>query len=229
MDRLQAELQRLFLSPDPAPPGQARAMVLGVSGPDSWDRLGKAWQGVQADLQLPAPGIAVSGTDAHQLWFSLAEPVPAARASAFLDALRRRYLAEVPPGRVAMAPSEAMPQAGALPPAQVAPGRWSAFVAHDLAALFAEEHWLDLEPTPEAQADLLSRLQCMRPADFARSLALAGPADAEPAPAARAAQQPDPRRFLLEVMNDHAVELQLRIEAAKALLPYCEGPAGARR
>jgi len=30
----------------------------------------------------------------------------------------------------------------------------------------------------------------------------------------------DPKGFLLGVMNDPAVELHLRIEAAKALLPY---------
>jgi len=30
-----------------------------------------------------------------------------------------------------------------------------------------------------------------------------------------------PRQFLLDVMNNPAVELHLRIEAAKALLPYC--------
>jgi len=33
----------------------------------------------------------------------------------------------------------------------------------------------------------------------------------------------DPRRFLLSVMNDSTAELQLRIEAAKALLPFFEG------
>lgn len=32
-----------------------------------------------------------------------------------------------------------------------------------------------------------------------------------------------PGCFLLQVMNDRAVEMQLRIEAAKALLPYFEG------
>lgn len=32
----------------------------------------------------------------------------------------------------------------------------------------------------------------------------------------------DPKRFLLEVMNDSTAELRLRIEAAKALLPYFE-------
>jgi hypothetical protein len=30
----------------------------------------------------------------------------------------------------------------------------------------------------------------------------------------------DPRRFLLSVMNNSTAELHLRIEAAKALLPY---------
>ena len=30
----------------------------------------------------------------------------------------------------------------------------------------------------------------------------------------------DPRRFLLDVMNNEAIEMHLRIEAAKALLPF---------
>lgn len=240
MDRLQSELQRLYLPPQAAASGQARAMMLGVAGSDSWVLLAPVWQAVQAELALPAPGIAVSGADAHQLWFSLAEPVPLARAAAFLEGLRRRHLAGVPPRRVALAPVEAAPQLPAVPPGQVAPGRWSAFVTQDLAALFAEEHWLDLEPTHEAQADLLSRLHCMRPADFQRALDLltateasagtegAGAAnDAGAAP--RPAQHQDPRRFLLEVMNDRGIELHLRIEAAKALLPYCEGRGDAGR
>ena len=36
----------------------------------------------------------------------------------------------------------------------------------------------------------------------------------------------DPKGFLLGVMNDKTVELHLRIEAAKALLPYFEGRGG---
>ena len=36
-----------------------------------------------------------------------------------------------------------------------------------------------------------------------------------------------PRKFLLDVMNDERVALPLRIEAAKALLPWFEGPGGA--
>lgn len=58
-----------------------------ISTPAAWAmRRG----GVQADLALPAPAIAVNGSDACQRWFSLVEPLPAPQAAAFLDALRRR-------------------------------------------------------------------------------------------------------------------------------------------
>ena len=67
MNRLEAEFQRLYLPVAPehlAPTGlgtHVRVMVLDVAGPSAWDALVKVWQGVQADLQLPAPGIAVNG------------------------------------------------------------------------------------------------------------------------------------------------------------------------
>ncbi|MFC5500291.1 hypothetical protein ACFPOE_22300 [Caenimonas terrae] len=227
MNRLQSELQRLYHSPEA---GQVRAMVLEVGRPASWDALGKAWRGVQADLGLPAPAIAVSGADAFQLWFSLAQPVPAQQAMDFLDALRRRYLGELAPERVRMH------HGAVLPPLEASPGRWSAFVAPDLAGIFADEPWLDLPPGPEAQAELLSRLESIKPQELAAA-ANEAPAPAASAPTFAAAPEAghagspapsiaggaDPRRFLLEVMNDRAVDLRLRIEAAKALLPYVEG------
>jgi hypothetical protein len=215
MNRLQAELQRLYF-PSPEEPalvgadGRVRAMVLELARPASWDALGKVWRGVQADLELPAPAIAVSGIDGYQLWFSLAQPVPAAQATAFLEFLRRRYLGEIAAQRVAM-------KASVLPPREVAPGQWSAFVAPDLAAVFADEPWLDLPPGDDAQADLLSRLASIQPEELRRAFdPAAAPVDT---PAATAADSPDPRHFLLGVMNDRAVDLRLRIEAAKALLP----------
>lgn len=88
-------------------------------------------------------------------------------------------------------------------------------------------------PNAEAQADLLSRVQCIKPGDFQRVLAELAPPPAPvltPALAPAAAPLPasaesnplaaeqDPRRFLLAVMNDETVELRWRIEAAKALL-----------
>jgi hypothetical protein len=212
VSRLQAELQRLYgAEPGHAgPDGRVRAMVLGLARPANWDALDRVWQGVQGDLELPAPAVAVSGVDGYQLWFSLAEPLPAAEATAFLELLRGRYLADVARERIAIQASDA-----AAPPAQVADRRWSAFVAQDLAGLFTDEPWLDMPPGDDAQADLLSRLKSMQPDDFQQAQARLTPAALQ---AAAAAERLDPRRFLLDVMNDRSVELQLRIEAAKALL-----------
>ncbi len=213
MNRLESELQRLYR---PDADEQVRAMVLELARPASWAELAKVWQGVQADLDLPQPGIAVSGVDGLQLWFSLAQGVPSAEAISFLEFLRRRYLADVPLDRIAIR------LATGEPPVEVAQGRWSAFVAPDLAALFAEEPWLDHPPSPDAQADLLARLQSTGPDDWQRAYERLRPAQAEPASAAAPIR--DPRRFLLDVMNDTTIEMHLRIEAAKALLPWTEGP-----
>lgn len=208
MNRLQTELQRLY----PAQP-----LVLELARPASWEPLAKVWQGVQADLELPAPAIAVSGTDSYQLWFSFAAKVPPAEAMAFLDGLRARYLADVGPERIAMKFSDAP-----MPPFEAAPGRWSAFVTPDLATLFADEPCLDLPPGIDAQADLLSRLKSIHPEEFERAkerLRPAVTAASASAPGCNApAKTADPRRFLLDVMNDAQVAMHLRIEAARALL-----------
>lgn len=197
MSRLQRELCRLYAPQADAGPdtdldasglidssGRVRAMVLGLARPADWLPLAKAWQGVQVDLELPAPAIAVSGTDGHQLWFSLAEPVPAAQAAAFLDALRLRYMGDIAARRVDMLPAlddlSPSPASPASPPSQATPvrharlvpaaqtpdGPWSAFVAADLAPVFTESPWLDLPPNPDGQAKLLAGLKTMPAADF---------------------------------------------------------------
>lgn len=257
MNRLQAELLRLYLPdahPDPGQDAQAcsligadgrvRAMVLALARPADWDALSALWRAVQADMALPAPAIAVSGVDAYQLWFSLVEAVPVADAQAFLESLCLRYLGNIPTERIGIAPAAdaSAPQqarhAGMVPALQAETGRWSAFVAPDLAALFADEPWLDLPPGTEAQAELLSRLESIKPAEFRQAMerlrsratptasadvagGATGPGDAGHGSAGPLSA---PQRFLLEVMNDPKVELQLRIEAAKALLPYGEVP-----
>jgi hypothetical protein len=307
MSRLQAELQRLYLPQPPCAPGQdtpliddhgqVRALVLSLAGPADWALLARVWHGVQADLDLPAPAIAVAGAVGYQLWFSLADPVPAPQGLALLEALRLHYLGDVkaarvgllptlaPRSTVAAAPAALVPAAhAALVPARLPPGdQWSAFVSPDLAPVFADEPWLESAPNPAGQADLLSRLACMQAADVQRVLDQLRPRQrlpsAELAPAAAASTDPGagrggaagvdvqavadrvaegatdrapdslakgavdpdaaallddrrptghgrgPRRFLLEVMNDPAVPLGLRIDAAKALLPYVDDTA----
>jgi hypothetical protein len=232
MNRLQSELRRLYLAPaalDPPADAQplARMAMLELARPADWEAIATVWRGVQTELGLPAPAIAVSGIDGYQLWFSLAEPVPVAQAAAFVDALRSRYLGDVAARRVGLRPSGDRATPPPLPPFQTLDGQWSAFVAPDLAPVFADEPWLDLLPTPEGQADLLCRLACIKAADFQAALDRLGaatPAKPQEAPAPAAAHHSDPRRFLLQVMNDETVELSLRIEAAKALLPGF-GPA----
>lgn len=220
MNRLQAQWQRLYLPPEGAAAGTVRAVVLGLARPASWDDAAAVWQGAQTDLGLPAPGIAVSGTDACELWFSLAQPVDAADAQAFMDGLASRYLAHLPPHalRARLAPGTA------LPPAQVGAERWSAFVSPDLAPLFAEEPFLDHPPGADAQAELLSRLECAGAEVFAHALTqlaaapAATPVTALATPVHAPAGPADPRAFLTQVMQDASVPLALRIEAAKALL-----------
>ncbi|MEY8877510.1 MAG: hypothetical protein AB9M60_13450, partial [Leptothrix sp. (in: b-proteobacteria)] len=164
-----------------------------------------------------------------------AEPVPRAQAAAFLHGLQARHLADLPARRVGLFPSvdAASLAALAVPPQQPGTDHWSAFVLPGLAPMFADEAWLDMPPSPEAQADLLSRLEPIRPADFARALALlqaapeAASAPIEPARPPSAASPPSasaarigPTQFLLDVLNDPSAALALRIDAAKALLAH---------
>lgn len=227
MNRLQSELQRLYLLPaadgeaglvDAA--GQARGLVMELTGPADWEPLSRVWRGVQLDLELPAPAIAVSGTDGLQLWFSLERPVDAGRAAEFLAGLGSRYLAGLTPAtRLRLSP----PASAVLVPAeQPSTGNWSAFVAPDLAPVFADTPWLDIPPGVEGQADLLARLESIKPAAFDAALQALQPAPApvaaSTASTASTAAGDEPRQFLLRVMNDDSVGLALRIEAAKALL-----------
>lgn len=225
MSRLETEQQRLFGTRDTHAAGQVHAVVLELVQPSGWSELAALWQGVQADLDLPAPAIAVNGRDGYQLWLSFAQPVGIAQAQAFLEALRRRYLPDVPPERVRSyignEGSGSIRPLPHLPPVQVGPERWSAFLAPDLAPVFADEPWLDHPPGADAQADLLSRMQAAGPEAFGRALtALSKDNEDEAAQpvVTRAGGASDPRSFLQSVMQDETVDLRLRIEAAKALL-----------
>lgn len=233
------------LSADAAATG-TRLLVLGLGRPADWPRLADVWQTVQAELGLPAPAIAVNGVDGFELWFALAQPLPLAQAAALADALRQRYLGDVPPARLTQRPTPgAARQAAAVSPphwpgSATAPEQWSAFVAPDLAPMFAETPWLDLPPPLDGQAELLARLQPISADALAQAwLRLAPPASPMPAassasaaasppghgasadagaPSQAAALADEARRFLQRVMHDEQAALALRIEAAKALL-----------
>jgi len=253
MNRLQRELLRLYAPQADArqdldldasglvdAQGRVRAMVLELARPADWAALSAVWGGVQTDLALPAPAIAINGSDGCQLWFSLQEPVSIPQAGAFLDALRRSYLGDIAPVRVAMLP--ALDVTSARPPLHARPvpalqadsGLWSAFVASDLVPMFADEPWLDVPPNPDGQAQLLAPLKSIQPAEFELALPRLRPAAVPAAPelasnaAAQAAGSLDPKRFLLDVMNNDSLDLALRIEAAKALLPHFDAASQGR-
>ncbi len=240
MSRLQAEFHRLYQAADAAaadPTGLldarscTRALVLEIGRPAAWEPLATVWTGVQVDLGWPAPAIAVSGRDALQLWFSLAAPVDLPTGRAVLDAVCRRYLPDLPAHRLRLLPEADPPMhADMIPAEQRDTGHWSAFVAPDLAPLFAETPWLDLPPGDTPQARTLGGLASITAAQLASVLPsasaptvqpLAPPAD-DPIPAASSHPR-DPLAFLLSVMRDERVPLALRVQAATAALPYTTG------
>lgn len=258
MNRLQSEWRRLYLPREASSAaaahanlidsaGAVRALVLELSRPADWDLLGAVWRGVQTDLELPAPAIAVSGSDGFQLWFSLTDAVSLALAQRFLESLCCRYLPEVAPGRLRLLPQAATASQPAVhaqnvPALHPRTGYWSAYIAADLAPIFAETPWLDGAPGADGQGGVLSSLASISRQQFdaalqrlgvtAESIPASVPAHADPPPVAvteASAADPDPRRFLQQVMNDDSVALELRIEAAKALLPYWHRATGGER
>lgn len=280
MNRLIAELQRLYFLPDqrwhgrisgdadgPAddvvtpeivarslageasvaldpvgPDGMVRTMTIGFERAAEWEQVSKLCLAVQEDLGLPAPAISVSGRDGYRLWFSLAEPVPVALARLFLDALRRRYLADIPIARLSFHPDAAGSERLDLVPAlHPETGKWSAYIDPSMGAMFVSEPGLEMAPNPDSQADLLARFKSVGAGDFRRVLdVLQAPGE----PAGSAAEMPagphgavagrarsrldvgsnfsDPKSFLLAVMNDPSASAGQRIKAAKALFPYFE-------
>ncbi|WP_431286397.1 hypothetical protein [Roseateles chitinivorans] len=230
MSRLATEFQRLYAA---GPEGSVRALVLDVGRPSDWELLSAVWRGVQLELSLPAPGIAIAGENSYQLWFSLQQGCTQDEARAFLDGLKARYLSGVAAPRI-----RCLTEAPAVP-TEVKEGQWSAFVAPDLAPVFVEATWLDIPPGVEGQADLLKSLRSITPQAWraameqlepaaVQDLALMPPStpvrpspDVAPTAATYSPSTTfnDPRAFLLQVMNDASVPMALRIEAAKAMLP----------
>ncbi|SEB24835.1 hypothetical protein [Variovorax sp. YR216] len=236
MNPLQFELDRLYgLGANPADcaaPAAAqgvRALVLELRPPAGWAQLSSVWTGVQVDLGFPPPAIAVSGVDALQLWFSLASPTSPRAGELFLQGLRARYLPDVGSTHVRLIADAA--QLPSVPPLETSPDRWSAFVAPDLASVFADTPWLDLPPNAEGQASLLHALEPIRQVALEAALSQLGVVEEVPAdlklsglPEVPSPEQggADAERFLRRVMNDESVPMALRIEAAKGLLGHAK-------
>lgn len=206
MSRLHAEFRRLYLPHAlPAAPGddpnaepglsditataaladghgRVRALVLALARPADWSLLSPVWRGVQAELDLPAPAVAVDGSEGLQLWFSVAQPVGLLQAQAFLAGLRRRWLASLPAARLGLMPRSGdgpgalqwATAAAVLAQQEQSPGCWPAFIAPDLAAVFADTPWLDLPPSAEGQADLLAGLRSIKPETWQAALEALG-------------------------------------------------------
>jgi hypothetical protein len=242
MNRLQLELDRLYgLGANATDGGAAgdgqhgiRALVLELARPAGWEQLSAVWKGVQSDLDLPAPALAVSGVDGLQVWFSLASPISPSAADRFLRGLRARYLSGVGAAHVRLIKDVA--ELPATPPAEIGADRWSAFVTPDLASVFSETPWLDIPPTDEGQATILRALEPISQSAFDAALGqlgAGGVGEPRDAPAVRSSDaaavrtrnpaDTDPARFLASVMNDETAPLAVRVEAAKALLGHAKG------
>lgn len=229
-----------------SPNGMVRTMVISFDRGGYWEQLAALYQGVQEDLDVPAPAISVSVEDGYQVWFSLAEPVPLRQAQSFLNALRRKYLADIPVSRLKFRPGieggTNLPSESVLPlmPAQKEPvERWSAFIDPSMGSMFIDEPWLEMAPSLAQQAAMLAGVESIQAEDFQRVLsvmpgepAIAG-APAEnaacsggdrPPPSSGVGDFSDPKHFLMAIMNDPHTSVRDRIEAAKALLPYFDDP-----
>lgn len=190
MQKLIAELMRLYLPADAPPPdvlaahllgqhsvpvsltgndGLARAMMIpfrkakATDGEAHWLRLCEVANTLQETLGLPAPAVSISGGDAYYLWLSLATPVPADRAQAFLERLRDAYFPEVD------LDTDAVRAPIALPPClHPRTGKWAAFIHPGMGASFADEPGLDMAPPPLGQAAFLEGLESIGEAQFER-------------------------------------------------------------
>ena len=128
-----------------------------------------------------------------------------------------------------------------MPEQKASNGNWSAFISSDLASIFGDEPWLDVQPNQEAQAEILMRIKPMKLAQFQQMAEQ--PATPE-RPVSNQNKAPpvipadelesycvkdlgsninldgvDPKAFLENVMRNPDVPLLIRVEAAKALLP----------
>ena len=188
MEKLIAQLVRLYLMPGTDPAGLAqhllgqhtvstplessegltRAIVIDFprAAEDEtrhWGQLCEVANTLQEKLGLPAPAVSITGGNAFRLWLSLRDPVPAASVRRFLSLLRTAYFPELP-----LHASSAVE----LPPClHHETGKWAAFIHPGMGASFAGEAGLELSPPAAAQLAFLEGLDSIGAAQFEAAMA----------------------------------------------------------
>lgn len=190
MEKLIAQLARLYLMPGLAPgqqpaatplvsdDGLTRAIVIDfprVAGDESghWTQLCEVANTLQEKLGFPAPAVSVTGGNAFRLWLSLREAVPVADVRRFLSLLRSAYFPQL---------SLHASSRVELPPClHGETGKWAAFIHPGMGASFAGEEGLDIAPPVAAQLAFLEGLESIAPAQFEEALvAMHRPSEAAP-------------------------------------------------
>jgi hypothetical protein len=198
MEKLIAQLMRLYMAAGQAEPGMLTKRLLGeLDGPvelatregmtraivipfdkaryqedgQHWTRLCEVAHALQAHYDFPAPGVSISAASGFRLWLSLAAPVPVAQTQQFLEGLRDTAFPDL-----AIAPDAAR-RAVELPPCRdPESGRWAAFIHPGMGASFIDEPGLEMAPPPVAQAAFLEQLETIGLEQFNAALAALQPA-----------------------------------------------------
>ena len=198
MEKLIAQLMRLYMAAGQATPGLLKQRVLGeVTTPVElttpggmtraivipfdkaryqedglhWTRLCEVAHALQAQYGFPAPGVSISAASGFRLWLSLEAPLPVNLARQFLELLRDAAFPDL-----VVAP-DAATRLVELPPCRDgASGRWAAFIHPGMGASFIDEPGLEMAPPPVAQAAFLEQLESIDLAQFHAAIAALQPA-----------------------------------------------------
>ena len=170
MNKLRAELQRLFALTDEAiitapgrgyctrssnDTGSVRVLRLRFAKARDWPAVETLLTALKNDFDLPLPTLSVDG-GGYCLWFSLQAPVDRAQGELFLNTLRQHYLSELPEQRSEILSDSTL----SLPPSPLAEDdRWQAFIDPSMGSMFIDEPWLEFPPGEDRQAELLGSVR----------------------------------------------------------------------
>ena len=191
MQKLLAELFRLYITPDTLAPdaltrhilgdtsnaislvsaqGGTRALAIAfdkTAGHDDqhWTQLCDVANALQSELGLPAPAVSISGANGYRLWLSFDLPMPTAKLQSFLQLLHDAYFPDT-----VLAPDAASAMVELPPGLHPRSGKWAAFIHPGMGASFADESGLEMAPPLAGQAGFLEGLQSISAAQLAHAL-----------------------------------------------------------